>query len=251
MPGPFTQPTQPTGIIFRQKVGIGAGHDHPHVIQLINSNENTVCAVDDAATNTRYMKCANGMLDSFYLNTFLNVNNKMFIVLSGKTDITYDYNPVDDASRDEKNRITNYIDSIDNPDLYDYEELDNKFVVHITAEPSANNTWIDVKRDWMTTSMNVEVAIPKQEAAETFFIAIKRNETYTAKYCNLDANTSIVLDTTSEKMIIPFNLPRNKQFKINEDRYIFDIINNPEYTGRIEIKNLTTNTVIFVVAEKC
>ena len=135
-----------------------------------------------------------------YRNTLSTDPNNFYITLLGSTNIKYYFDSSNSAHVAEVNRIKTYIDDT-NPDGYDYQELDNKFIVHTLPQNTTPGVWKSVNLDWVSSAMNFEGYFPEGSAG--IFVATLINDAtaYTAKHCIINGNTSITLNTTTEKYV--------------------------------------------------
>ena len=135
-----------------------------------------------------------------YRNTLSTDPNNFYITLLGSTNIKYYFDSSNSAHVAEVNRIKTYIDDT-NPDGYDYQELENKFIVYTLPQNTTPGVWKSVNLDWISSAMNFEGYFPEGSAG--IFVAALINDAtaYTAKHCIVSGNTSITLNTTTEKYV--------------------------------------------------
>lgn len=162
---------------------------HEHKINVVDlSTSIPVTAEGEAPPNINYR------------NTLSTDPNNFYITLLGSTNIRYSFDSSNSTHVAEVNRIKTYIDDT-NPDGYDYQELENKFIVYALTQNTAPGVWKSVNSDWVSSTMNFEGYFPKDFAG--IFVAALINDatSYTAKHCTVSGNTSITLNTTTEKYV--------------------------------------------------
>jgi hypothetical protein len=135
-----------------------------------------------------------------YINTHSTDPNNYYITLSGSPNIRYSFDSSNSIHVAEVNRIKTYIDDT-NPYGYDYQELENKFIVYALTQNTAPGVWKSVNSDWVSSAMNFEGYFPKDFAGIFVATRIDDASAYTAKHCTVSGNNSITLNTTTEKYV--------------------------------------------------
>ena len=177
-----------------------------------------------------------------YRNTLSTDPNNFYITLLGSTNIKYYFDSSNSAHVAEVNRIKTYIDDT-NPDGYDYQELENKFIVHTLPQNTTPGVWKSVNLDWVSSAMNFEGYFPEGSAG--IFVATLINDAtaYTAKHCIINGNTSITLNTTTEKYVCCVANPCTVNGTQSNTKPI-------EISGNLTIEPIDGKTSYVVVFEK-
>jgi hypothetical protein len=177
-----------------------------------------------------------------YINTLSTDPNNFYITLSGSPNIRYSFDSSNSIHVDEVNRIKTYIDDT-NPDGYDYQELENKFIVYTLPQNTAPGVWKSVNLDWVSSAMNFEGYFPKDSTGIFFASRIDDATAYTAKHCTVSGNTSVTLNTTTEKYVYCVANPCNVNGTQSNTKPI-------EISGNLTIEPIDGKTSYVVVFEK-
>ena len=205
--------------------------DHEHKINVVDlSTTIPVTAEGEAPPNINYR------------NTLSTDPNNFYIILSGSTNIRYSFDSSNSTHVAEVNRIKTYIDDT-NPDGYDYQELENKFIVYTLPQNTTPGVWKSVNLDWVSSAMNFEGYFPEGSAG--IFVAALINDAtaYTAKHCIVSGNTSITLNTTTEKYVCCVANPCTVNGTQSNTKPI-------EISGNLTIEPIDGKTSYVVVFEK-
>ena len=163
--------------------------DHDHNINILDLSKTIAVGVEGEAPP-----------EIHYINTLSTDPNNFYITLSGSTNIRYSFDSSNSTHVAEVNRIKTYIDDT-NPDGYDYQELENKFIVYALPQNTSPGVWRSVNSDWVSSTMNFEGYFPKDSAGIFVAARIDDASAYTAKHCTVSGNTSVTLNTTTEKYV--------------------------------------------------
>ena len=177
-----------------------------------------------------------------YINTLSTDPNNFYITLSGSTNIRYSFDSSNSTHVAEVNRIKTYIDDT-NPDGYDYQELENKFIVYTLPQNTASGVWKSVNLDWVSSAMNFEGYFPKDSTGIFVAARIDDASAYTAKHCTVSGNTSVTLNTTTEKYVYCVANPCNVNGTQSNTKPI-------EISGNLTIEPIDGKTSYVVVFEK-
>ena len=205
--------------------------DHEHKINFVDlSTTIPVTAEGEAPPNINYR------------NTLSTDPNNFYIILSGSTNIRYSFDSSNSTHVAEVNRIKTYIDDT-NPDGYDYQELENKFIVYTLPQNTTPGVWKSVNLDWISSAMNFEGYFPEGSAG--IFVAALINDAtaYTAKHCIVSGNTSITLNTTTEKYVCCVANPCTVNGTQSNTKPI-------EISGNLTIEPIDEKTSYVIVFEK-
>lgn len=205
--------------------------DHEHSINILDLSKTIAVGVEGEAPP-----------EIQYITTLSTDPNNFYMTLSGSTNIRYSFDSSNSTHIAEVNRIKTYIDDT-NPEEYDYQELDNVFVVHTLPQNTSPGIWKSVNLDWVSSAMNYEGYFPKNYAGIFFVARIDDATAYTAKHCIISGNTSVILNTTTEKYVVCVENPCNVNGTQSNTKPI-------EISGNLTIEPIDGKTSYVVVFEK-
>jgi hypothetical protein len=205
--------------------------DHEHTINILDLSKTITVGVEGEVQP-----------EIQYMDTLSTDPNNFYITLSGSPNIRYSFDSSNSVHVAEVNRIKTYIDDT-NPDGYDYQELENKFIVYTLPQNTAPGVWRSVNSDWVSSTMNFEGYFPKDSAGIFVAALINDASAYTAKHCTVSGNTSVTLNTTTEKYVYCVANPCNVNGTQSNTKPI-------EISGNITIEPIDGKISYVVVFEK-
>jgi len=203
----------------------------------IFSSETSTCGNDEPHEHEIKFSAGCNQETPIPHDKFIKDGLNFYVVFEGTPNITYS----SDGSPEhvsEVTRITDYIDSLSGTGL-DYDIIDNNLKVYYYSSDNSVNTWHEYDNQWQSDILPHKIMQGTQSVVFSRF-ATDVPGSYTIKYCKL-ANSSIVLDTESEKLTAVLG----NNFTINDQSY--DDNTNVLVTGNLHI--YSTDTVYVAVLE--